>query len=227
MIIGLEEWNLTEQRLAALDQVATIRILFTYPHYRLFLDSEPAQRKKQIAQTLRRSLQVLRAEFSIAEYTLIGTRYRPGGIITQLPAKTILALNGKEYISRIGIEDLPGFTRTAPVPEDAFWGVKARFAIQVEGIETGMQQYEERIVLVKAADEESAKQKLLKSFEAYAEPYMSASGRLVRYQFEEFVVVYSVYVDTIDDFLSDSGVEVYSQIRSRRITPASVWKGEK
>jgi hypothetical protein len=82
-------------------------------------------------------------------------------------------------------------------------------------------------VLIKALDQEEAQKKLLKSFESYEEPYLGASGRLVRWKFEKFLDAYSTSVYSAEDFSREEGVEVFSELRNRKIKPEHVWKLKK
>ncbi|GAA4024197.1 hypothetical protein GCM10022409_05190 [Hymenobacter glaciei] len=117
-------------------------------------------------------------------------------------------------------------TRKKPAATKCFWSIKARFAIQIENVTGGLQTYEDRILLVKAADEEEAHRKLLPSFASYAEPYLSSAGLLVRWQFEEFLDAYETDVSSLDAFLRDEGVEVFSELGTRKRKAGYEWRPE-
>ena len=78
-------------------------------------------------------------------------------------------------------------------------------------------------MLVKALDEEDARHKLLPGFKSYAEPYLNSAGLLVRWQFEKFLDVYSTDVPSLQAFLHDEGVEVFSELGNRKLKPGFEW----
>lgn len=100
-----------------------------------------------------------------------------------------------------------------------WYAVQARFAIQVEGQTSGMQTYEDRIVLVKARDFEDAERRLEPEFAAYGQPYFNEDWELVRWHFERVLDVYLTNLDRLDP----AGTEVYSALRSRRMRPEYEW----
>jgi len=107
-------------------------------------------------------------------------------------------------------------TRSKRRPERFDFCVHARFAIQVEGLTGGMQTYEDRMVLVKAADVDDAVCRLRPQFVRYAEPYLNRSGEMVRWAFEKILDVY----ETPEREIDARGTEVY-----RKMRPEFVWSG--
>lgn len=104
--------------------------------------------------------------------------------------------------------------------EPRWFAVRAIFAIQVEDQTSGLQDYEERINLVKAHSFDDAVRRLRKEFRLYATPYLNLQGEMVRWQFESVLDVY----DTGEEEISASGTEVFSTIRRRRIRADRVWR---
>jgi hypothetical protein len=100
-----------------------------------------------------------------------------------------------------------------------WYAVRARFAIQVEGQASGMQTYEERIVLVKARDFEDAERRLEPEFAEYSRSYFNGDWELVRWNFERVLDVYLTDLDRLDP----TGSEVYSKFSSRRMRPEYEW----
>jgi hypothetical protein len=92
-------------------------------------------------------------------------------------------------------------------------------ALQVEGQTSGLQEVEDRFVLVKARSFKDAEERLRPEWERYAQPYINLEGELVRWQLEEVVDVYDVMEDTIDS----EGTEVYSSFSFRRMKPEYEW----
>jgi hypothetical protein len=127
-------------------------------------------------------------------------------------------------VSEVTIEAIEGLTCQEIASEPSFWCIQARFAVQIENKTTGMQMYEDRLLVIRALTEEEAKQKLLPSFEAYAEPYLNSAGLLVRWQFERFTDSYCFDIQDVDAFLSEHGVEVFSTLNNRRLRAGMDWQ---
>jgi hypothetical protein len=83
-----------------------------------------------------------------------------------------------------------------------------------------MQTVEERFVLVRAADSDSAVRLLRPHWRQYAEPYLNPYGQFVRWHLEEILEVYPTWENVLDP----NGTEVYSRLSSRRLTPARMWR---
>jgi hypothetical protein len=95
-----------------------------------------------------------------------------------------------------------------------------RFAIQMEGQTTGLQDYEDRIVMVKARSSEDAENKLQPEFKQYGTPYLNPHGFMARWAFERVLDVYEIWDEEIDP----RGVEVFSVLAQRRMKPEHAWK---
>ncbi|WP_198172959.1 DUF4288 domain-containing protein [Hymenobacter ginkgonis] len=128
------------------------------------------------------------------------------------------------FVRGVTIEAIEGLTCQETAPEPSFWCIQARFAIQIENKTNGMQKYEDRLLVIRAPTEEEAKQKLLPSFEAYAEPYLNSAGLLVRWQFEVFTDSYYLDIQEVDAFLGGQGVEVFSTLNNRRLRTGMNWQ---
>lgn len=123
-------------------------------------------------------------------------------------------------ISGIWLDEIPGRKRVNAKPKELWFSVKARFAIQVEGQRTGMQSYEDRIVMVKAISFEDAESKLQPKFKKYGMPYLNPHGFMARWKFERVLDVYEVG----DEEINPRGVEVFSVLTQRRMKPEHAWK---
>ncbi|MDO1451917.1 DUF4288 domain-containing protein [Rhodocytophaga aerolata] len=222
---GLEDWNLSEERLTHLTNRACVRIHLAYPDYKTFLAYPPAARRREIARTFREAFSALKLLLKGIPFERIGSSVRPRGVKVELPLHRVGELIREDFIGHISIEAIDGLEKKAArEPEGSFWSIKARFATQIEDQESGLQPYEDRILLIKAVDEQDAQKKLLKSFESYEEPYLNASGRLVRWKFEKFLDAYDTSVSSIEAFSSEQGVEVFSELANRKLKPEDVWK---
>ncbi len=223
---GLGDWNVSEADVKHLKNKAAIRIYLAYPHYTAVLAYAPAARRREIARILREELGALKRFLQDIPFERIGSAVRPGGAKVNLPLDQAGKLLQETFVGHIWVDAIEGLEKKEPEPEPepVFWSIKARFAIQIEAEESGLQKYEDRIMLIRALDEEDARKKLLKAFESYAEPYLGATGRLVRWKFETFLDAYCTSVHSVDDFSGEAGVEVFSELRNRKLKPEHVWK---
>ena len=94
-----------------------------------------------------------------------------------------------------------------------FISVKARVAIQVEGVKKGKQKYENRILIIKAKSFKSAKKKLRREFKKYQKSYLNPAGKLVRWKLEKFIDFFETDVYESSDFNNKSGNEIFSVLK--------------
>ncbi|MES2732577.1 MAG: DUF4288 domain-containing protein [Bacteroidota bacterium] len=223
-ITGLEDWNLTEENIKNLKNKAVIKIHLSYPDYKSIIQFTTAQRRKIIAKTFRDEFNEVKLILKQIPFERLGSSIRPRGIKTELPLNQVWELIQKEFRAHISIVSIEEMEEKEEEVMPCFWSIKARFAIQIENAKGGMQGYEDRIMLICALDQEDAQQKLLKSLESYAKPYLNSSGRLVRWKFEKFLDAYSTDIYSADDFMNDKGVEVYSELGNRKLKPELEWQ---
>ena len=135
-------------------------------------------------------------------------------------ARDVRVLRRHPSIQRLWLREVPGRRprKTRPRPLE-WYAVLAWFAIQVEGVSRGMQSTEDRIVIVRARDPRDASRRCRGEFKRYGRPYIGATNRLVRWQFEEVRDVYSIG----DMDFRDEPIEVYSKLGSRRLRPEHAW----
>ena len=222
-VIDLSEWNLTDAELPGLDNLAKVHLRLPYPGYKSLMNHPPAERRRRIAAQIREAFRALKASLGKVAFEKTGTHYRPVGVKVVLPLNQLPALLATAAFKTISIESIEGISRKTPESESFFWSIKARFSIQIENETGGFQGYEDRILLVKAVDEEEAHRKLLPGFDSYAEPYLNSAGLLVRWQFEEFLDAFATDVSSLETFLRDEGVEVFSELRNRKLKPEMEW----
>ena len=91
-------------------------------------------------------------------------------------------------------------------------------ALQIEGQTKGLQDVEDRIVVVRAYSEDDAVRRLEREWELYAAPYVNTEGLLVRFQMEEILDV-----GLLDREIDPAGDEVYSTFSRRRMKPEYEW----
>ncbi len=222
-MLNLADWGLTETALDAMTNYAVVRFTLAYPGYQAVLAHPPGERTRRIAALLRAKYQALKAALPPGEYEKLGSHYRPAGIRRRLPVRQLPALLKLAAVEEVWLEEIEGLAPRPPVAAPSCWSIKARFAVQIEQQTTGLQTVEERILLVTAPDEETARQLLLPTFADYAEPYLNSAGCLVRWQFEQFLDAYEVEAGALASQLPPEGLEVFSETKSRRLTPARAW----
>jgi hypothetical protein len=222
--LDLEPWGLSQADLSTLPQLASVRVNLTYPGYQAVIQLAPRERVKQIDAHYRQAYQQLVSLLPVTLFTRIGSRVRPTGLAASLSLNQLSLLAQQSFVRDITIEAIEGLTPKETALEPSFWYLRARFAVQIENETKGMQTYEDRLLVIKAFTEEEAKQRLLPSFETYAEPYLNSAGLLVRWQFETFIDSYCTSVQSADAFLSEQGVEVFSTLNNRRLRAEMEWK---
>ncbi len=110
---------------------------------------------------------------------------------------------------------------STPRRRPSFFCVKMTVAIQIEGRKKGMQRYEERYVLYKGYSEAEAIQKAELAAPAHQKPYLNSDGLLVRWKVESIDSAYEVVTEAnAKDF---EGAEVFSVLKTRKLTPDRVW----
>jgi len=60
----------------------------------------------------------------------------------------------------------------------------------------------------------------------YIQPYLNSHGRFVRWRIESFDDSYETEIKNVNDLNTPDGVEVYSKLRSRRLTKEKAWDGK-
>jgi hypothetical protein len=133
-------------------------------------------------------------------------------------------------VEMISIKEIEGHSKKIlkiRKEKPGFFCVKMTLAIQVENISGGMQEYEERYVVLKASSFEDAYQRIENNKDEYNyEPYLNSAGYFVRWKIESLDDCYAIYVDNIKDFNNPAGVEVYSTLKRRKLTPEREWNGK-
>ena len=103
--------------------------------------------------------------------------------------------------------------------EPTWFAVKARFAIQDEDLTQGMQDYEDRILLVQARSFQDAERRAMREVCRYGMVLLTATGHFYRWTFEAILNIYETFIDEIDP----NGMEVCSEMKKRRIKPEYEW----
>ena len=108
---------------------------------------------------------------------------------------------------------------------DSYFCIKMTVVVEIEGLSAKKQDIEERFVLIKAKSFEEAYEKLEQKKDTYAQPYLNPNGRFVRWRIESFDDCYETDIIELEDVDSPEGVEVYSQLKSRKSKAGTFWDG--
>jgi len=139
----------------------------------------------------------------------------PRWIRVRVSADRVPELSRRPEVNSLTLETIPGHrARSVKKARRMEWyAVKAKFAIKVEGVTSGWQSWEERIVLVRADGFKDAERRAMREFKRYESSFLGTGLRRVRWEFEEVVEIYHTFLDSLDP----SSTEVWSKIRRRRL----------
>ena len=189
--------------------------------YRKLLAKTPEERRAGVRDWRIRQHKRLCGHLKPYEFETLHFNGDPIGARVTLPAREIRSIASLPCVDNIHILRIQG-RRPKRSPKNAkpYWfSVKARFAIQFEDEDEGMQDYEDRILLVKAGSFKDAERKALREFRQYEIVSLTTTGHFYRWAFETILDIYQTYIDKIDP----SGMEVYSEMKKRRMKPQYEW----
>jgi hypothetical protein len=224
-LYGLEEFNLDLEKLTVLgDLPVTVWIHFKHLDESKFFALPPSERKERIKAWYGKVYTEVIHKLSAQKIEVVKTANKkegPYGITAIVEAKKFPLLLNVRNITSVVIEKIAGYKRKKPakVKVNEWFAVQARFAIQIEGQTRGIQTYEDRILLVKAASADQAEKKLLREFREYGKPYLNSDGYMVRWAFEKVLDNYRLFEDEI---LAE-GTEVFSVMKDRKMKPEYQW----
>ena len=189
--------------------------------YRKLLAQSPGERRAGVHTWRVRQHERLCAE--LAPYDL-ETRYfngDPVAVRLTVPAnkvRSIFNLNGADRVNILRIRGGPRRRRLKRT-DPRWFAVKARFALQFEGQTRGMQDYEDRILLVQARSFKDAERKAMREFRQYGLVSLTTTGHLGRWTFETILDIYETDIEALDP----KGTEVYSEMKKRRMKREYEW----
>lgn len=219
-IYGLDDYGLSLKELVSLkDRTVKLRAHIAYINRKPLFPFTPGIRKKKLNEAEKRLFNKLKDIWPSKDYTVIGSKKKPGGISGHLRATDIRKFVNKNFLQDIWIEEIEGMRKRKIRKGKLWFAVKAHFAIQIEGQIKGFQEVEERIVIIRAVDCKDAKKRLIKDFKKYNDPYLNKYGEMVRWHFEKVVDIYNMNADIIDP----KGTEVFYEFIRRRMKPAYEW----
>jgi hypothetical protein len=136
-------------------------------------------------------------------------------------AREVSKLAGATAIRSMHLDKVTGRRRRRAqksLPE--WYCVRAFVVIRVERATSGLQNTEDRFILVRADSFEDAKKRIKRQWQQYATPYLNSEGRMVSWQLDRIVDVYQ----TSETDIAATGTEVYSRLGHRRMRPKYVWR---
>lgn len=218
------------EEIDSLKEPLKIRIYFKYPDYDDLLNLIPKERIREIRRRQRENLKSFISTIK-NDFIKIGRKINPSGLELDCNKSELLKFNKDRRIDNISIINLEKDYDSDIEPFELYYTFIVRFAIQIENKTKGLQNYEDRVLIMKAFSEDEAKKKLKKGFKTYEKPYLNSFGELVRWKFEEFLDSYATCYSSLEDMLSseNEGIEIFSRIKSRRLNNNRTWiiKSEK
>lgn len=218
-----QHFKISKRDLVAKNPKIKVRLYLKYPALKGLLKFKPKERRRRIKLELQARYQLLKASLPKTKFERIGSKKSPAGMVLSLKYKDLLEISKLECLSSISIVKIKGSKKKTSKICAQFFSVKVRIAIQVEGVKKGDQSYEDRIIIVKATSFENAEKKILEDLKQ-DEPYLNPYGALVRWKFEKVLDSYETYIEDKREFDLEHGVEVFSEIKKRKLKSKYVWE---
>ena len=220
-IYWLDEFGLSIRQLTSLGGVKIkLHVYLRHINEKSLFKFKPSQRIAKMKRHYELLMSRVRNRWNCGPLEITYLRRQPRGFSASVEARHVVRLLQMPEIGAAWLDEIPGRKRVSRKRGDVWFSVKARFAIQVEGQITGMQSYEDRIVIVKAGSFEDAENKLQPQFKRYGTPYLNPQAFMVRWKFERILDVYEVGDENIDP----QGTEVFSALAQRRMKSEYAWK---
>lgn len=144
----------------------------------------------------------------------------PTTLLVRAIPRDVLSLADTPGVSSIHIAEVARRRARSPASPSAWYCVRAFVVIRVECAKGGLQNTEDRFVLVRAASCKDAIKRLERQWRDYSRPYLNSDGRMVSWQLDHIVDVY----ETCETDIDPAGTEVYSKLAHRRMRPKYVWR---
>ncbi len=223
----IQGWKIEIEEAKQSEKLANVNVILKFPNRDGFMEISPETRKKITRSTLQKGYASLKKDFKLKNPKIIfGKRGEPHVINGKIVLKSIFSLKDKTYVKSFKINSIEGVVENVVKQEatltDRFFSVKARYGILIESQTNGLQEYEERIVLIKAAHESEAEEKAIKLLPTLEEPYLNSDKRFVWYKFEEVIKV-TGYLEIPHIETELDGREIYSERKNRKLKPENIW----
>lgn len=223
-VYWLDEFGLTLNQLTSLGSLKVkLHVYLRHVDEKSLFRLKPKDRVAKTKAHYELLLAQVKARWNDEPVKVSWNRRQPRGFSASIEARNVHKLLKMPEIGSIWLDEIPGRKRRSLKPQEKWFAVRARFAIQVEGQTKGFQSYEDRIVMVRAISFQDAEKRLLPEFQEYGSPYLNPYGCLARWHFEKVLDVYEVGDEKIDP----KGVEVFSVLNRRRMKPEYVWEPER
>lgn len=230
---GLERFGLGDasfRRLGNRDVVA-YAYLRTYDVTLAVQKLPPLKRQQFMAARANRWIEHVHSRYPSLSFQIQGSRQParnsqrwselPTTLKVKGPAHKVLALADSAGVRLIHVTRIAGHRRHRfPKTELEWYCVRAFVVIRVERTKSGLQNTEDRFMLVRASSFEDAKKRLRRQWREYATPYLNSDGQMVSWHLDRVVDVYQTSETEIDP----NGTEVYSKLGHRRMRPSYVWR---
>ena len=232
LITGLERFRLTQASFRRLGnrEVLAYVYLGTYDVTSGVQRLPTAKRFAYMAARVDQWIEKLHRRYPRLRFQMEGGKAAKRGVRqwSQLPttlrvkttARDVLSLAAATGVSSIHVTRIAGRRRGLLKPKLAWYCVRAFVVIRVERATSGLQNTEERFVLVRAASFEDAKKRLKRQWREYAARYLNSNGQMVSWSLEKVIDVY----DTGETEIDPAGTEVYSKLGHRRMRPEYIWR---
>jgi hypothetical protein len=220
-VLGLDDFRLNLTQLTRLgDKPVRLSVQLVGRSVAALRHLRPTLRDATLREALANQLVRLRRRFPQVEFVSRGKRKPSWTIDGVLPARHVHELASTPEVSHVHLDTIEG-RRKKPRRQGprwfCVWGV---VAVQIEERIKGLITLEDRLVLVRAQDEDDAQSKLQREWSRYAKPYLNPDGYLVRWQLVNVRDVYELFESTIDP----RGTEVFSRLRTARLRPEHRWR---
>lgn len=220
-IVLLSMYGLTQSKFLKLKKKVTVKIYLTFPKEEKYFEYKAADRITKINEILKQEYAGLIKALPHKNFVTYKSRGGPRNITIELLPSEIKPLLNKKFIKSIWIEHISGIKKKKEKKQKLWFAVKAIFNIQFEGFKGGMNEYEERIVLVNAYNHEDAVKVAEKEFKEYSYSYLNTDMVMVRWNYERILSIYET--DIYKSKLDPSGTEVFSEFKYRKLKPKYEW----
>jgi len=220
---NLEDFGLTISQFLKIKKKVSVKINLRYPKYDKFYVYSPVDRRKKINEVLKKEYDSLVKILPNIKFKKNVIKKGIRSIEIELLASSVKLFENRKFIESIWIDKIQGLRKKKKKREKLWYAVRANFSIQIEGFKGGLQQYEDRIIVVKAYNHEDAEKVAEKEFKEYCDnPYLNTDLRMVRWHYEKITDVYEM-LSVYKDKFNQSGTEVYSKFRMRKLKPEYEW----
>jgi hypothetical protein len=224
-IYTLNDWTFTKN-IPDEERILRVKIYLKSPDQNSYIHLEIPERKKFSNNHFKARFNKLINNSIISDYEIIGNKVKPRGIITKIKLSELSLIAKLQFVDYIFIDKMNGAKKKKDKKELEFFCVRMTVLIQVEGVFSGMQTYEDRFVLIKAKDFEDAYRKLEKQEKVYVKPYLNTDMRLVRWKIISYDDCYSTGIKNLEEFNNKEGVEVFSKLGRRKVDGKNTWDGQ-